>query len=578
MVAALRRLSPLGPIFVKELRALSRRRRSYLLRFAYLGLLLLFLLVGYSASSVSHSPGGVATQIAQQNRLASAFFITFTLYSIVAMALIGPVLTCTAINAEKLARTLDVLLMTPLNAWQIVAGKLASRLLAAFTLLGLSLPVLAVVRLLGGVELEQLFAVVSLAAAAVTSGAALGLLLSALIRRAYSVLLLSYATFAFVYVILPLLLAVSSTGMPTRGFGLALSLNPAAQGVTMVERVPFSMLHWTTTVAIHFAFAFVATVLAALLVRRAGRASVAEAVQAGVATELLGRPQRSVGDNPVSWRESRRPMFPRRWQRVVAAFAVLGILLWSYWAIVNDNSTRNALIADAETHLGYAFIFHTLLWVLAIVLGATAIAHEKETDTWTLLIATPLSGSQIVRGKLVGTLRKLVWPLVVPAAHFALFAAAGTISWVAAGLTLAVMVCFIAPWLAIGLWLSLAVKKVTTAVVVGLLIPVAMFAIVPILLAMFDDDYAEAILPILPYYYEAYAIDALSPFDPSSRSNYTFQPMGWSLSDTQFATLTLVVCGAHLALAMVLLGLLAWRFDALVGRAEAGETNVLAPA
>ena len=51
--------------------------------------------------------------------------------------------TATAVSSERLGRTLNVLLATPITAWQIIAGKLASRLLVAITLIGLSLPVLA---------------------------------------------------------------------------------------------------------------------------------------------------------------------------------------------------------------------------------------------------------------------------------------------------------------------------------------------------------------------------------------------------------------------------------------------------
>ena len=47
--------------------------------------------------------------------------------------------------------------MTPITSWQIVGGKLSSRMLTAVMLIGLTLPVLAIVRLLGGVEIADLF-------------------------------------------------------------------------------------------------------------------------------------------------------------------------------------------------------------------------------------------------------------------------------------------------------------------------------------------------------------------------------------------------------------------------------------
>ena len=57
--------------------------------------------------------------------------------------------------AVVLVAALLLVHLTPISAWQIVAGKLFSRLLIALTLLGLSLPILAIVRLLGGVEIEH---------------------------------------------------------------------------------------------------------------------------------------------------------------------------------------------------------------------------------------------------------------------------------------------------------------------------------------------------------------------------------------------------------------------------------------
>src|SRR5438046_2788789 len=44
-------LSPFGPIFGKELRVAARRRRNYLLRVAYLGGLLLFLLLAWTQTN-----------------------------------------------------------------------------------------------------------------------------------------------------------------------------------------------------------------------------------------------------------------------------------------------------------------------------------------------------------------------------------------------------------------------------------------------------------------------------------------------------------------------------------------------
>ena len=109
--------------------------------------------------------------------------MAFAMFSIFALGLISPILTATAVSSERQSKTLHVLLMTPITSWQIITCKLFSRLLAALTLIGLSLPVLAVVRLLGGVETGQMIAVLALCIVASLSAAAIGLWLVAMAIR-----------------------------------------------------------------------------------------------------------------------------------------------------------------------------------------------------------------------------------------------------------------------------------------------------------------------------------------------------------------------------------------------------------
>src|SRR5438132_1090070 len=110
----LRSLSPLGPIFGKELRCTSRRRRTYYLRFIYIGALLLLMVFCYSiTSSEFHGVSSVARRAQKLAELGAIFFAAFAFFSLGAMALAGPVLTATAINSERLHKTLPVLLMTP---------------------------------------------------------------------------------------------------------------------------------------------------------------------------------------------------------------------------------------------------------------------------------------------------------------------------------------------------------------------------------------------------------------------------------------------------------------------------------
>src|SRR3954470_21523404 len=112
-------LSPFGPIFGKELRVASRRRRNYLLRVLYLLGIMLILLWAWAITRNTWSMPSVSARQQQQEQLGFFFFAFFANFSVIAMSLVGCVLTCTAINVEKQQKTLHVLLMTPLTAWQI---------------------------------------------------------------------------------------------------------------------------------------------------------------------------------------------------------------------------------------------------------------------------------------------------------------------------------------------------------------------------------------------------------------------------------------------------------------------------
>ena len=261
------------------------------------------------------------------------------MFCIGAMALIGPVLTSTAINGERQAKTLPVLLMTPLTAWQIVSGKLFSKLLMALTLIGLSLPVLALVRLLGGVELEQMFGVVCLCAVTAMFGAALGLLFSILLRRAYAVILLSYIVMAILYFFGPMItvafFAASNSRMPwMRMMGMYNVL--WVTGMLGWGEMRMAPVNWELCVGIHAAATGALLVICAILVRRLARregegaitpsgAAANETVAGGGAiappplVASRTRHNRTVSDAPILWREVRRPLMApcgsawRRW-------------------------------------------------------------------------------------------------------------------------------------------------------------------------------------------------------------------------------------------------------------------------
>ena len=603
-------LSPFGPIFGKELRCASRRKRNYLLRVAYLGALLLFLLFAYAITQESYGPRGPSARMQQQEQLGQVFFAFFSMFCVIAMGLIGPVLTSTAINEERLHKTLHVLLMTPLTAWQIVAGKLFSRLLTALTLIGLSLPVLALVRLLGGVEIDQMLGVVCLCAVTALTGAALGLILSVLVKRAFAVILLSYLIMGVAYAFVPMVSMMYIAAMGARGamqwFKFFATYNPfLCTGFLAWGQMRILAVNWLPCVLVHLAVTAVLLFLSALLLRRLARRegdataaytpavplplpaleSVAGAAESGddAKTQVTAtpaptdlpyppaatiptprvRPNRAVSNNPVLWRELRRPLMVSTAQRIIGTVIILALLALTYGAAYASGD-----LDDSDAQIGFAIVFHGLVMLIACVIAATAIAQEKEGDTWTLLLATPLSGVDIVAAKAVGAARKMLWPMLLIVAHFGVFTLAGVIPPWAFVLTISVIVLFNTIWIATGIYLSLRCRKVTMAIIINLALPVVIYGVFSIVLAVIGEllhvgeDLVELVTWYLPFYYLGEGLDSVN------RSTISMPGPDYdAASPLAFVALAVTVGLIHLGLAVALLAWTAARFNEIVGRA-----------
>ena len=139
-----------GPIFDKELRGASRRRRNYWLRFLYVFLLTVFLAMTW-VPVATMSRWSIAVFLTQSEMVAKMITRGVIWFQFFGAQLVAVVMMSTAISDEVYGRTLSVLMTTPLSGTQVVMSKLVSRLLQILMLVATSLPLLAIARVLGGV-------------------------------------------------------------------------------------------------------------------------------------------------------------------------------------------------------------------------------------------------------------------------------------------------------------------------------------------------------------------------------------------------------------------------------------------
>ena len=428
MLSAVRWLP--GPVLDKELRVASRQRRSFAIRFAYVGLLTAFLVGVWFFSVRGGSRGWTIYQASRLGTAGRMMAATLVWFQFVAAQLAAVVLLSDAISGEIRRRTLHVLAVTPISSLQIVLGKLAGGLLHVTMLLAISLPLLALVRVFGGVPWDYVLAGVSITFTATVFIGALSLLSSACDGRGRVAAVQVIWYWAFLGRGIDSLLDWLAHYYPTVGVigkPVMLLINPTdvlvAQTQGMLAARPSTGLSawWPLHGLILLAGATAILLLTARRVRRiaadvpsertlkiGARESTRRAAQPGDGAKRLLRrrprvlgPIRRVEGSPVLWKElrnltvfgSRRPLVIYGVPAlivclIVAAGIAVGVLIYG-----NDASQVASLIT------GYVLILHAGPILGFSMTAAKGIASEREARTLPVLLTAPVEDAEIVRDK-----------------------------------------------------------------------------------------------------------------------------------------------------------------------------------
>jgi ABC-type transport system involved in multi-copper enzyme maturation permease subunit len=189
-------------VSTKELRGRMRGRRAFAVLTVYLVLLALFSWAVYefqrsAATSIYGQPGysGVgAPSVALSAQIGQSLFSGLLMIETLLVAVLAPAFTSGAISLEREKQTLDLLVVTPLSSGALVIGKLVSALAYVFVLILSSVPLAAIVFLFGGVGPEDLVRAYLLLAAVAVGYGAIGLFISALVRRTQVATVVTYLT------------------------------------------------------------------------------------------------------------------------------------------------------------------------------------------------------------------------------------------------------------------------------------------------------------------------------------------------------------------------------------------------
>jgi len=488
-----------GPIFEKELRVASRRLRYYLLRAGYM-LLLCACVVSIWLPTVFLSDSSVpavvrVTQMSAVARIASGTIVWF---QFIGLQLLAIVLLSNSISDEIRKRTLGVLASTPISSLQIVFGKLGSRMLQLVLLLALSFPFLSIVRGFGGVPWHFVIAGLAITMTATILAASFTLFASVSNRHAYRVILTVVTWMLFFYIVPSVIMALVtlfvSPSLAARPYidhamKILSATNPmnamvhASMGLTAAAPATSSWLTHCIWVLLLSAAILLVT---ALRLRQAMLADISGAEaqtgnplwrlgsKAAIARRRRRRPISLVSGDPIVWKDMLR--MESRWPPLVHWLALVIAL-----AVIYAMATYTEAIGERAFHSVFVAILVLMGLVRTASHSVVAIAAEKDSGAWPILLCTPIENRDIFWAKLRVVLRRTLPIWLVLAGHLLFFMLVGILDF----LNLVAVAVIVVPsavfLMGLGVYFGLRLKTQTAAFVAAFSIPIALWFFSPCL-------------------------------------------------------------------------------------------------
>ncbi len=563
-----------GPIFDKELRVSSRRRRNYWLRFFYVAMLG-FILTAFWIEQISYS-GSFVYRVSRMAELGIQVTCFLVWFQFIASQLIAIVMLSPSISGEIHHRTLGVLMTTPINALQIVLGKLLSKTWQLLLLIAISLPLLAIVRLFGGIPWDFLMRALTLTLASILFVGSLSLLYSIYFRKSYSVIIVTVITLGVLYGLVPLLSVlaaeadlVSNNTVESMLFYLNpfFALGMITENALSPGRFGGAGLsgRWLAHCGVFLGGASLLIGLAVVRVRAVALKQIAgtrstpskKSAHAPPSVSSSGptRSFRPIKGCPVRWRECRTPLLGRHKWAVIIATLLLSIPV----VIIYVSAGLKNALDDEDVHMGFLMVYMALGMLFTTVIPATAITSEKERRSWPVLLGTLVGDGRILWAKWVGILRACALAWVPALAHALIFTLFGILHpFTLIGLLL-VIISTVVFHVGSGLYFSALTKRTTTAVVLNFILPVVLWFFVPMLLGIttevmrFGNDWVEPYLDFIPFVQMISLMDEGVPAQMGQPLKYRGPHM--RLVDLEvflfLGVTTLLYCG--------IAGLFAWR-------------------
>lgn len=425
----------LGPIFSREWITLPRRPRHYFTRVLYLGgLWVLLLTIWQTIVGWEFTP-----TVGDLARFGLLAFQILAHVQLVVLPFFSALSSQSTISLEKDRRTFLLLLLTDLRNDEIVLGKLFGSLLQIVLMLVGSIPLFALLMILGGIDPWQIAQTMLVLGTTALAAGSLGGLVALWREKTFQALAMT-----FLFLVLYLCLVEAIPLIPLALAELSLSTTAGVNDATMMgdwqsalnPRIALAQVLGATestdrlyaTLRFTGAMLFLSALLNGwgILKLRVWNPSGEPIMQREVVGALPTEPDRShaapgkarpVWMNPILWREivtrayGHRPLLVK-----TAYFVVLGLV--SYYTLF--------VMAPREWAAAWGLVPIGILSLLLVsAQSVTSITSERDLGALDLLVITDISPREFIFGKIFGILYNTKEYIIPPLVLIVVYAVRG---------------------------------------------------------------------------------------------------------------------------------------------------------
>lgn len=399
------------PIVDRELRVAARRRSTYWLRSV---ISLLAVVVG-SCIFIWYSN-------AAQKTVGPHIFIGLAILALIYCVIVGRHATADCLSEEKREGTLGLLFLTDLKGYDVVLGKLAATSVNGFYALLAVFPVLAVPLLMGGVSSGEFWRMALALMNTFLFSLAVGIFVSSFSRDARRVVTMYFAVLLFFLVLLPAMGAVLVYyinpslvvarwlffASPGCSFVLSFDLfyNSSVGGYANADNYIWAMgtVHALTWLLVLLACWIAPRSWQDRPGRRGKRSwrEFWEQSSFGSPPKRKAFRRRLLDINAFYWLAARHRLKP--WL-VWAGLSMIGLWWLIGWL------TAGQIWFDDSIKVTGAALLNLLLKVWIGVESSQRLAEEQKMGSLELLLSTPLTVGDIVRGQFLALRRQFLAPI-----------------------------------------------------------------------------------------------------------------------------------------------------------------------